>query len=77
MSVEIAHGLDRSLPEGLGPYCVCGSPMTWEDCWDCGGDGFINRYEEDPLWYDEDDDSPCETCFRKGGWYFCWKTVDK
>ena len=41
----------------------------WEDCPECGGVGWVSRYAEDPLWYEEDDDWPCETCYGRGGWY--------
>ncbi len=49
----------------------CGSSTMWEDCHECGGDGYINRHEEDAMWYDEDDMSPCSLCGTKGGWAFC------
>lgn len=53
----------------------CGSYRDWEDCGECGGDGYINRYDEDPLWYDEDDESPCDLCGSHGGWYVCHECV--
>ena len=54
------------------PVCiVCAAEMDYEDCDCCGGEGGISRYDEDPLWYDEDDLWPCDQCNGKGGWWFC------
>ncbi len=44
---------------------VLGVPV---DCYDCGGVGWVSRYEENPLWYDEDDLWLCRTCNGAGGW---------
>lgn len=52
----------------------CGSDMYREECGNCGGDGCTAPgalYEEDPLWYDEDDSEPCPDCHGTGGWYVC------
>jgi len=35
-------------------------------CGDCGGEGEVDRYEEDPLWYDEGDMYPCHMCEGRG-----------
>ena len=40
----------------------------WVDCYECGGEGWISRYEEDPLWYDENEEWRCEVCLGAGGW---------
>ncbi len=57
---------------GMGPDCPeCGSPTDWLRCWNCGGDGCFDGYEEDPLWYDEGDFIPCSECRGKGGWFRC------
>lgn len=45
----------------------CGSSLGWEECSACGGEGATSPgelYEQDPLWYDEDD---CENCHQCGG----------
>ena len=53
-------------------FClVCGAPLEWEDCCDCGGDGYREVYEEDPLWYDPGDTKPCFLCDGQGGWWTC------
>lgn len=56
------------------PCPHCGNPFTHRR--PCGygcEDGFVNRYEEDPLWYDEDDCSPCPECGGFGGFWWCPK----
>lgn len=37
-----------------------------QECWNCGGSGYRDLYEEDPLWYDEDEVEKCEICEGKG-----------
>ena len=54
----------KSCPE-------CGSDMTWEDCGACDGTGEINVYDDDPLWYDEDDTVRCNQCEGSGGYWLC------
>lgn len=49
----------------------CGSSMMWIECWSCGGDGEHELYDEDPLWYDEDDTEECDICDGAGGWKAC------
>ncbi len=49
----------------------------WFDCHECGGEGEINRYEEDPLWYREDEWFVCELCDGKGGWLVAWAEYAK
>lgn len=40
-------------------------------CTDCE-DGVIDRYEEDPLWFDEDTRYElCETCEGRSSWWVC------
>lgn len=36
------------------------------ECWNCGGEGYRDLYEEDPMWYDEDEVEKCEICEGKG-----------
>lgn len=58
---------------GMGPYCPkCHTPTDWLRCWNCGGEGGHDGYDEDPLWYDEGDVIPCGECHGKGGWWRCW-----
>ena len=52
----------------------CGSSCYYVDCEHCGFEdfpGYVNRYEEDPLWYDEDDLWPCDVCQGQGAWAVC------
>jgi hypothetical protein len=40
---------------------------TYEnDCWHCGGDGFIDGYEDDPLWYAPGELERCASCNGSG-----------
>lgn len=48
----------------------------WFDCHECGGEGEVNRYEEDQLWYRENEWFRCENCAGKGGWTVPWATVE-
>lgn len=48
----------------------CGSEdILWKQCWDCGGDGTHDAYEEDPSWYLPGDTRECDTCDGEGGWW--------
>jgi hypothetical protein len=50
----------------------CGSTKFWVDCWNGCDEGWItDLYEQDPLWYDEDDMERCDICRGKAGWYVC------
>lgn len=53
--------------------------MTSESCGACGGEGITGPgelYEEDPLWYDEDDYKPCHQCGGEGSWMLCISTPE-
>jgi hypothetical protein len=49
----------------------CGSSMFSESCGSCGGDGYFECYEDDPLWYSPGDTKPCDACRGEGGFLFC------
>jgi hypothetical protein len=57
----------------------CGSSVASHECWSCGGEGTTypgESYEEDPLWYDQDDVERCQVCNGIGRWWVClsdWK----
>jgi hypothetical protein len=48
----------------------CGSSTDFLDCGNCD-DGYVSRFEEDPLWYDENELYPCPDCNGKGGHQHC------
>lgn len=47
---------------------------AWFDCWQCGGEGWEDRYEQDPLWYGHEL-YRCDNCHGKGGWLVPWEDV--
>lgn len=51
----------------------CGHyPTRYRDCTEIGcDDGFIWLYEDDPLWYGEDDYEVCEVCHGTGIQRWC------
>ena len=61
--------------EPSGPFCPdCGADLDWEECDQCGGDGYLDwerLQEEDPLWFQPGDTEPCTECDGKGGWWLC------
>ena len=38
----------------------------YDDCWQCGGEGWFDGYEEDPLWYEPGDLYMCPECRGRG-----------
>lgn len=51
----------------------CGhTPTRYRDCsvLDCE-DGFISLYDDDPLWYDEDETEMCRECYGTGVERWC------
>ena len=55
------------------PCPKCGrSPTHYRTCQELGcNDGRINQYEEDPLWYDPDDEDMCMGCAGTGVEVWC------
>ena len=49
----------------------CGEEGEWVHCCNGCDDGYFDGYEEDPLWYDEDDLIPCSECRGRGGRWIC------
>ena len=61
---------DRDAMYDDAPACkVCGEPKIWVECWHCGGDGYCDETDIDPL--EGDEFAPCSECAAKGGWYEC------
>ncbi len=46
------------------------SHIACEQC-DDGYTADGELHEQDPLWYDEDDTEPCDSCHGAGGWFVC------
>ena len=64
VNIEIEIGVDeKTCP-------VCGCLLEWVDCGGCD-DGWIDGYEEDPLWFDPGDLDRCRQCNGRGGWLEC------
>lgn len=63
VTVNIEHDL---RDDDLGIIYTPDGP--WVTCWSCGGEGFHELHDEDPMWYDEDDVKTCDICLGKGGW---------
>ncbi len=73
MIIKHIESLSDNDFENDGPYCdICGSSMDFEPCDMCGGDGVIEVYESDPLWYDIGDTETCHQCGGEGGWWVCF-----
>lgn len=56
------------------PICgapECGLGVDYSDCFDCGGEGGRDLYEEDPLAYGPDDWAECPTCDGTGTLIWC------
>lgn len=49
----------------------CGADAEWIECWAGCEDGYYDGFEDDPMWYDEGDYIPCDTCSGRGGWWGC------
>lgn len=54
---------------------ACGhSPIHASDCTVLGcEDGWVDRYDEDPLWYDQDKPERCDECYGTGILRWCPK----
>lgn len=50
----------------------CGNDMVRRDCNSCE-DGFHDLYDEDPLYYDEEDFEKCSECDGHGCHVWCQK----
>ncbi len=51
---------------------VCGFELEWVECWDCGGEGWIDEYEDDAINYSEGEEyRRCSNCSGEGGWLEC------
>lgn len=62
---------DRDDAEPSCPRCGTGS--TWEECEQCGGDGFF-EVDDDPDYMPYFQD--CGACAQQGGWWRCAATYE-
>lgn len=76
---DVIPGLDPNDEHELCPTCgeAYGYPCCelfdeWETCYECGGDGFFELYDEDPLYYARGETEPCHFCGGQGGWSRQW-----
>jgi hypothetical protein len=54
------HGYSSAVDDGYDDG-ECDS-----DCWHCGGDGFVDGYEEDPIFFAPGEMEPCLSCGGSG-----------
>lgn len=64
-----------SVPFGRAseyPICgLCHRDLEFEDCFQCGGEGGFDLFEEDPLAYAEGEWSDCDECGGRGWIAWC------
>jgi len=67
----MTHSPDCEYEQTGSPCPFCGhSPLHTRNCEHCD-DGYVELYDEDPLWYDEDDIEACEHCRATGVLIWC------
>jgi DnaJ-class molecular chaperone len=42
------------------------------ECWKCGGEGFFDLHEDDPLAFAPGEQEACEECRGRGFYKVCW-----
>ncbi|MPZ24806.1 MAG: hypothetical protein GEU28_15050 [Dehalococcoidia bacterium] len=50
----------------------CGGWQDWETCWNCGGEGGRDLYEESPIEYPPGAWRTCDNCKGEGGYLVCY-----
>lgn len=66
-----SEGLGYRGSDGAMTCFLCDAEMDWAECSACGGDGFFDGYEEDPINYSPGEDVTCHQCGGEGGDYWC------
>lgn len=72
---DYASGLAQIEDDCDPPDCpVCGSSMEWEECWQCGGEGYSDHDcgEDCCCCADPEPNVVCDICNGVGGYYLCW-----
>ena len=49
----------------------CGSSCVWVNCWNCGGEGEVQRYDDMTLGGLIEEYETCHHCRGTGGWHVC------
>lgn len=57
----------------LCPDCEC-CEMVWEDCENCGGEGYFSEYDDELM---DDADYPCDVCGGEGAHKVCLGHCDE
>lgn len=65
---------NQFYPYGHAPWEVSDYPDDYDyefgdgddDCFHCGGDGYIDGYEDDPLWFEPGETERCSSCGGSG-----------
>lgn len=60
------HGSDHALT-----CAICHAEMEWDECACCGGDGYEDAYDADPINGSPGDAVKCDYCDGKGGSFWC------
>jgi hypothetical protein len=50
---------------------TCGDELDWRWCWACGGDGGVDRSEDDPIQFGPGDWLRCDICDGAGRFASC------
>jgi hypothetical protein len=61
------------------PSCPrCGGSADWQECSNCGGDGYDGHDcgEDCCCCEDPEDNIPCDICHGEGGWWACLNTYE-
>jgi len=61
------------------PSCArCGSSVSWQECEECGGDGYVDHDCGEDCCYCRypEDNVPCDCCFANGGRWWCLSSPD-
>jgi hypothetical protein len=53
----------------------CGGSCGWTYCCNGCDDGYIDRHDEDPLWYGHELYT-CDVCRGRGGWNHCGNSTE-
>jgi hypothetical protein len=53
----------------------CGGSVDSVDCWNCGGEGYFDEHDMDPINFGPGEEfESCHVCHGTGGWLECINT---